>query len=162
MHSSVCVMALLTPHPPSTKKSTKATISTMIARTTCLIYCCYTFLAIVLRPVVSFSTGPNNCPPARTSTTRLEATSRRDWILTTTSVLGSGVLLLPPQEAHASSLPIAVLGASGRTGALCVTACLERGIPVKALTRSGSWTNPDSSSNNDSSCLLYTSPSPRD
>jgi len=41
--------------------------------------------------------------------------------------------------------PIAVLGANGRTGALCVTACLERGVPVKALTRSGSWTPPSSS-----------------
>jgi hypothetical protein len=66
-------------------------------------------------------------------------------------------LWVPPQEssvlAHAadasSSAPIAVLGASGRTGALCVTACLARGLPVRALTRSGSWTNPlDSNENN--------------
>lgn len=38
-----------------------------------------------------------------------------------------------------STKPIAVLGASGRTGALCVAACLARGVPVLALTRSGTW-----------------------
>ena len=38
--------------------------------------------------------------------------------------------------------PIAIVGASGRTGALCVASCLQRGIPVRALTRSGSWSPP--------------------
>lgn len=39
---------------------------------------------------------------------------------------------------------VAVIGANGRTGALCVTACLNRNIPVRALTRSGTWQTPDS------------------
>ena len=39
--------------------------------------------------------------------------------------------------AAAESAPIAVIGANGRTGTLCVTGCIERGIPVRALTRSG-------------------------
>ena len=38
--------------------------------------------------------------------------------------------------------PIAIVGASGRTGALCVASCLRRGIPVRALTRSGAWSPP--------------------
>lgn len=42
----------------------------------------------------------------------------------------------------ASVGPIAILGASGRTGALCVIACLKRGLPVRALTRTGVWQVP--------------------
>ena len=42
----------------------------------------------------------------------------------------------------ASVAPIAILGASGRTGALCVIACLKRGLPVRALTRTGVWQVP--------------------
>eukprot|EP00536_Pseudo-nitzschia_multiseries_P014117 jgi/Psemu1/327441/estExt_fgenesh1_pg.C_6600002 len=38
--------------------------------------------------------------------------------------------------------PVAVVGATGRTGSLCVDACLRRGIPVLALTRTGEWTAP--------------------
>ena len=44
--------------------------------------------------------------------------------------------------------PIAVLGASGRTGALCVEACLKRGLPVRALTRTGTWNPPSVEGNN--------------
>jgi len=40
--------------------------------------------------------------------------------------------------------PIAIVGASGRTGALCVASCLRRGIPVRALSRSGTWSPPAS------------------
>ena len=40
--------------------------------------------------------------------------------------------------AHAASKPIAVIGSGGRTGSLCVAACLKRGLAVKALSRSGS------------------------
>lgn len=56
---------------------------------------------------------------------------------------GFGGFLWPKSVWGAEELaPIAVLGASGRTGALCVAACLQRGIPVRALTRSGSWSPP--------------------
>lgn len=54
-------------------------------------------------------------------------------------------LILSPQQAswaannNDASAPIAILGASGRTGALCVASCLRRGLNVKALTRSGTW-----------------------
>lgn len=77
--------------------------------------------------------------------------NRREWLFNAAGVAGSTLLLLP-QVAQGAEQPIAVLGASGRTGALCVTACLERGIPVKALTRSGSWIAPDGS--NSASDLL--------
>lgn len=69
--------------------------------------------------------------------------SRREVLIGGGSVVGTlgGFFLGFPAWASdtADGRPIAVLGASGRTGALCVTACLERGIPVRALTRSGSW-----------------------
>ena len=78
-----------------------------------------------------------------------ESMSRRDVFFqaVAATTLGVGGLLLPPQVANAggesgASKPIAILGASGRTGALCVTACLRRGLPVLALTRSGSWNPP--------------------
>ena len=47
--------------------------------------------------------------------------------------------------------PVAVIGANGRTGALCVVACINRGIPVRALTRSGTWSDPSSGDNGDDS-----------
>ncbi|CAJ1932459.1 unnamed protein product [Cylindrotheca closterium] len=78
--------------------------------------------------------------------------NRRDLLQTIGSVTAGGLLLgdttTNPQASIAAAAeenlqgPIAVLGASGRTGALCVVACLERGIPVKALTRTGSWDLP--------------------
>ena len=40
--------------------------------------------------------------------------------------------------AFAASKPIAVIGSGGRTGSLCVAACLKRGLAVRALSRSGS------------------------
>lgn len=66
--------------------------------------------------------------------------TRRD-VLIGGGIAGIGHLLVPEAAvAGASSTkPIAVLGASGRTGALCVAACLARGVPVLALTRSGTW-----------------------
>jgi uncharacterized protein YbjT (DUF2867 family) len=58
-------------------------------------------------------------------------------------LIGGSAAAIPltfPQLTSASNdAPIAVVGASGRTGALCVASCLRRGIPVKALTRSGNW-----------------------
>ncbi|KAL3913584.1 MAG: hypothetical protein SGILL_006427 [Bacillariaceae sp.] len=74
-----------------------------------------------------------------------------NWLANTVSgggaagVLASGVLLPQKAKAAENNKPIAILGASGRTGALCVMACLQRGIPVKALTRSGNWSPPDGS-----------------
>ena len=72
--------------------------------------------------------------------------SRRDLFFDVAAVAsGVGGLLLPSQAAFGdsdASQPIAILGASGRTGALCITACLRRGLPCRALTRSGSWAPP--------------------
>jgi len=67
--------------------------------------------------------------------------SRRD------ALIGGGAGLaslgwMPDAQAAAAPSPIAVLGASGRTGVLCVLACLSRGIPVRALSRSGNWPPP--------------------
>jgi uncharacterized protein YbjT (DUF2867 family) len=73
-----------------------------------------------------------------------DGVSRRDALKISTL---SGMSLLIPQpvlatETPSNIAPIAVIGANGRTGALCVRACLERGLPVCALTRSGSWQAP--------------------
>jgi hypothetical protein len=69
----------------------------------------------------------------------LPSVSRRD-VLIGGSLAGLGGLVLPESAlAGGTDAPIAVLGASGRTGALCVAACLQRGLHVRALTRSGTW-----------------------
>jgi len=73
--------------------------------------------------------------------------SRRDVFVQSAAAAAGGVggLLLISQAAYgreSNASPIAILGASGRTGALCVMACLKRGLPVRALTRSGLWTPP--------------------
>ena len=65
-----------------------------------------------------------------------EGLSRRDLLIGGTA---AAIPLAFPEWASANDAPIAVLGASGRTGALCVASCLRRGLPVKALTRSGNW-----------------------
>jgi nucleoside-diphosphate-sugar epimerase len=71
--------------------------------------------------------------------------SRRDALMETAAAgLGVGSIvsspfLFPDSALAVDGSPIAVLGASGRTGALCVASCLRRGIPVRALTRSGVW-----------------------
>ena len=74
--------------------------------------------------------------------------NRREWFrVTGASSLGISVAttIFTPQDLVANAAesdsvaPIAILGASGRTGALCVTACLQRGIPVRVLTRDGTW-----------------------
>jgi len=78
------------------------------------------------------------------------ANTRRDVFIHTaaaaTGLVVPSLLLEQPQQlafaGEDASQPIAILGASGRTGALCVTACLSRGVPVRALTRSGSWEPP--------------------
>lgn len=73
--------------------------------------------------------------------------SRRNVLgATTASVLAfAGAPWLSAMEAAQAADgkgPVAVVGASGRTGSLCVNACLRRGIPVRALTRTGEWTSP--------------------
>eukprot|EP00984_Skeletonema_dohrnii_P014805 scaffold6293_cov78-Skeletonema_dohrnii-CCMP3373.AAC.3 len=56
---------------------------------------------------------------------------------------GAATILGAPSLAYGAastpSKPVAVLGASGKTGALCVASLLRRGLPVVALTRSGEW-----------------------
>lgn len=92
--------------------------------------------------------------------------SRRDLFhQATVAAASAGALLISPQlalgkNASQQQAPIAILGANGRTGTLCVTACLSRGIPVRALTRSGAWNPPllGSNSNEDESSLLSNNP----
>ena len=80
------------------------------------------------------------------------SSARRDLLRQTAiTTLGSaGAIFWRPSSQNdpstaaiaAEKSPFAIVGANGRTGALCVTACLERNLPVRALTRSGSWTAP--------------------
>lgn len=66
--------------------------------------------------------------------------SRRDVLIGgTAAAITAGTPFAANAGSGSGPAPIAVLGASGRTGALCVASCLRRGLPVKALTRSGSW-----------------------
>ena len=81
---------------------------------------------------------------------------RRDFLSNVATTCGLTVALVVPQRAGSSTSsvdqalssissslkPIAVLGANGRTGTYAVLACLSRGLPVLALTRSGSWNAP--------------------
>ncbi|KAL7479417.1 hypothetical protein ACHAW6_005150 [Cyclotella cf. meneghiniana] len=75
--------------------------------------------------------------------TTVGGVSRRDLLIGgTAAVVTAGSPFALPEYGYAAgdnNLPIAVLGASGRTGALCVASCLRRGIPVRALTRTGAW-----------------------
>lgn len=69
---------------------------------------------------------------------------RRDLLTNTATAIVAASTWSSPGVAVAAGAggnvkPIAILGASGKTGALCVAACLRRGIPVRALTRSGEW-----------------------
>ena len=68
----------------------------------------------------------------------LSIISRRDALIG--GAAAASILGAPSAKASSNSAaPIAVLGASGRTGALCVASLLRRGLPVVALTRSGIW-----------------------
>jgi uncharacterized protein YbjT (DUF2867 family) len=51
---------------------------------------------------------------------------------------GAAAAAFAADPAFAASKPIAVIGSGGRTGSLCVAACLKRGLAVRALSRSGS------------------------
>jgi len=45
----------------------------------------------------------------------------------------------PSLAADKTTLPICVIGSNGRTGTACVQACLDRSIPVRATSRSGTF-----------------------
>lgn len=72
----------------------------------------------------------------------------RGFAAVAAATVGGGGFLLPDSVLAAATgekgTPpvIAVIGASGRTGALCVASCLQKKIPVRALTRDGTWTAP--------------------
>lgn len=71
--------------------------------------------------------------------------NRRDALVIAGSGIAGFVVTLPEPASAANNEagPVAILGANGRTGALCVTACLDRGIPVRALSRKGIWEPPN-------------------
>eukprot|EP00980_Cylindrotheca_fusiformis_P012810 scaffold3151_cov110-Cylindrotheca_fusiformis.AAC.8 len=96
------------------------------------------FYSIMYIRVASLSQRSNN-----------NSINRRDVAALLLIGAGGAGFGLKPTECLAadSDGPVAVLGANGRTGALCVTACLDRGIPVLALTRTGTWTYPPSDEN---------------
>uniref|UniRef100_A0A7S2SDY9 NAD(P)-binding domain-containing protein n=1 Tax=Eucampia antarctica TaxID=49252 RepID=A0A7S2SDY9_9STRA len=80
---------------------------------------------------------------------RAAALNRRDFFSTATStaatvtVTAAGLAFAADAAVDGGTIrPIGIVGANGRTGALCVASCLRRGIPVRALTRSGSWSSP--------------------
>ncbi|KAL7528228.1 hypothetical protein ACHAWF_002482 [Thalassiosira exigua] len=79
---------------------------------------------------------------ALSSTSRAAEGSSRREVLQTAAALP--FVLSDPASAATGKYdaPVAVLGASGRTGALCVASLLRRGLPAKALTRSGAWPPP--------------------
>ena len=90
------------------------------------------FPCLLLRSVDSLAPQTNN------------NVNRRDVLIGASKfagIAGITTALHIPENVFAvdATAPIAVLGASGRTGALCVASCLRHGFPVKALTRSGSW-----------------------
>ncbi|CAM9712848.1 unnamed protein product [Chrysoparadoxa australica] len=68
--------------------------------------------------------------------------SRRGLLQSTTAALLSAVAAssLQLDPALAAGKPIAVLGANGSTGILCVAGLIARGKPVRAITRSGALT----------------------
>ena len=72
--------------------------------------------------------------------TLLRACTTHGLALNRRQALGGGAAaaLATGGPALAASKPIAVIGSGGRTGSLCVAACLKRGLAVKALSRSGS------------------------
>ena len=90
------------------------------------------------------------CEALSASSSSSQSPTRRDVLQRTAGlvVIGGSLGFVAPALANddsSSSLsqkPIAILGASGRTGALCVATCLAQGLPVRACTRSGTWTAP--------------------
>jgi hypothetical protein len=72
-----------------------------------------------------------------------KAGSRRQFVATATGTIS--LAAFAGNTIAVESSPICVIGANGRTGSQCVQACVERGIPVRATSRSGTY-NGDSSS----------------
>ncbi|KAG7353757.1 NmrA family protein [Nitzschia inconspicua] len=73
------------------------------------------------------------------------AASRRDFV--GGAIIGSVASAIGAQSSWASDIiPFCVIGANGRTGTKCVQELLERGLPVRATSRSGVY-NAGSSSN---------------
>ncbi|KAL7500631.1 hypothetical protein ACHAWT_011263 [Skeletonema menzelii] len=93
-------------------------------------YSCFSYKAAVLL-AVSQNTA------ALSIISNEKSINRRDALIG-----GAATILGAPGITWAGSnpnAPVAVLGASGKTGALCVASLLRRGLPVVALTRSGEW-----------------------
>ena len=99
------------------------------------------FIGIVSTAIAFISNASQSAALSQSNDSRI---TRRDLLISgTAAAVATSSPFTIPQLAHAdNNAPIAVLGASGRTGALCVASCLRRGFPVKALTRSGSWPPP--------------------
>jgi uncharacterized protein YbjT (DUF2867 family) len=102
-----------------------------------------------VQPVVSLSAS-SNPQSSSASSAAGGGVNRRDALAV--AGFGSIGLMIPGLDnnivqaaENTGGGPIAVLGASGRTGALCVAACLQRSIPVRALTRTGTWEPPSNS-----------------
>jgi hypothetical protein len=122
-------------------------------------------LLVLLFIVQDVSSLELNKSPRSSSTSNQQ--NRRDALLrigTSTGIIGGGISSgilssLPSEAAEISSQqkPIAIIGANGRTGSLCVEACLKRGIPVRALTRSGQWTSPNHDFSYNSNLLTVSS-----
>jgi len=94
----------------------------------------FSYLAAVL------SAASQGAAALSISNEKRNSINRRDALIG-----GAATILGAPSitwSASSPAAPIAVLGASGRTGALCVASLLRRGLPVVALTRSGSWPPP--------------------
>jgi hypothetical protein len=111
------------------------------------------FLNVSLMETQAFSARQQR--PPNNAHDDVDVVGRRDWLSRTVggAVAVGGGILLPQAVSAIDRQPVAVLGASGRTGALCVLACLRRGIPVKALTRSGEWSPPDGTDTKNDSLL---------
>ena len=82
---------------------------------------------------------------------RAAALNRRDFFSTATStaatvtvtVTAAGLASAADAAVDGGTIrPIGIVGANERTGTLCVASYLRRDIPVRALTRSGSWSSP--------------------
>jgi len=85
-----------------------------------------------------------NVPQSQPSKTRRNVLQQTAGWVTLGSVGGmmSPIAAVTADDANNNNKPIAILGASGRTGALCVVACLSQGLPVRACTRTGTWMAP--------------------
>jgi nucleoside-diphosphate-sugar epimerase len=98
-------------------------------------------LSSVLAALLLFAASQDDAAALSISNVKSNSINRRDALISGATIIGASTTTTPITWASStpSAAPIAVLGASGRTGALCVASLLRRGLPVVALTRSGSW-----------------------